>query len=313
MSGRNYDFILTVANAANFESSNIAIGLSSQTSALIVNVDTRASTLKVKLSNSYQEFIVGERIISNTTVFRANVASVSYNNVTTTAVNGNNYILNGTTNTFSLPTTTLTNFYKDSISVAINGYTLPQAAWVYPAITALGNYGITIKPLVFTKIESTDQANLKAKLSEVVKTNYYRKTTIAPGSPTNDFTILPGSGGPDGISDFSALLSNTDLEIAFVGTSDNVTSQTSYSYLIPSSNTANLAVSISYGDVTSSPFFPGYKVSETETANTTISSITSSTFIASKNALQQAPLVRLYTLYYPGEWYPARQSCNSDS
>ena len=103
MSGRNYDFILTVANTANFQSSNIAIGLSSKTSALIVNVDSRLSTIKVKLSNSYQEFITGERIISNTTVFRANVASVSYNNVTTTAVNGNNYIINGTTNSFSLP------------------------------------------------------------------------------------------------------------------------------------------------------------------------------------------------------------------
>lgn len=313
MSGRNYDFILTVADTANFQSSNIAIGLSSKTTALIVNVDSQASTIKVKLANSYQEFITGERIISNTTVFRANVASVSYNNVTTTAVNSNNYIIDGTTNTFSLPTTSLANFYKDSIFVSINGFTLPQAAWTYPAITSLGNYGITINPLTFTKVTETDQNNLKAKLSEVVKTNYYTKSVITPGSSTNDITILPGTGGPDGISDFSALLSNNDLNIAFVGTSDDVTSKTSYSYIIPSSNTSNVTISISYGDITSSPFFPGYKISETETANTTISSITSSTFTASKNSLQQAPLVRLYTLYYPGEWYPAKQSGNPDS
>ena len=313
MSGRNYDFILTVANATNFQSSNIVIGLSSKTSGLIVNVDSRASTIKVKLANSYQEFITGERIISNTTVFRSNVASVSYNNLTATAVNGNSYTINGTTNSFSLPASTLANFYKDSIIVSINGFTLPQAAWTYPAITALGNYGITIKPLVFTKGIETDTSNLKAKLSEVVVSNYYKKSVIVPGASTNDFTILPSSGGPGVVSDFSALLSNNDLTIAFVGTASDITNKTNYSYTIPSSNTAMLNVSISYGDITSSPFFPGYKVSESETANTTITTIASSTFIASKNALQQAPIVRLYTLYYPGEWFPARQSGNPDS
>lgn len=42
----------------------------------------------------------------------------------------------------------------------------------------------------------------------------------------------------------------------------------------------------------------------------TISAITNSPFIASKNAFLQAPLVRLFTVYYPGEWYPPLESGN---
>ena len=308
MSGRNYDFILTVANATNFQSSNIVIGLSSKTTGLIVNVDSRTSTIKVKLANSYQEFTTGERLISNTTLYRANVASVTYNNLTSVAVNGNNYILNGTANTFSLPATTLNNFYKDSISVIVNGFTLPQTAWTYPALTALGNYGITIHPLVFTKVTEVDQANLRAKLNEVVVGNYYTRSVITPGSPTNDtinFTSI--------FTNFDGFMNEFAQRQAFSGSSDDVTNRTLYSYTIPNANTANLTVSVSFGDITTSPFFPGYKISESETANTTISAINASTFTATKNALQQAPLVRLYTLYYPGEWYPSRQSGNPDS
>ena len=39
-------------------------------------------------------------------------------------------------------------------------------------------------------------------------------------------------------------------------------------------------------------------------------SIAPSPFIAEKNAFTQNPVVRLYEIYYPGEWYPDNQAGN---
>jgi phage-related protein len=46
----------------------------------------------------------------------------------------------------------------------------------------------------------------------------------------------------------------------------------------------------------------------TKTAN--ITSISPSNFIAEKNAFTQNPIVRLYSIYYPGEWYPPNEYGN---
>ena len=46
------------------------------------------------------------------------------------------------------------------------------------------------------------------------------------------------------------------------------------------------------------------------TAIATISSITPSAFKAEKNSFSQNPIVRLYTIYYPGEWYPPNAAGN---
>jgi phage-related protein len=312
MTARNYDFILTVANASQFIASNTIIGLSSKTSGLIVNVDVASSNIKVKLSNSRQEFISGERVISNATLYITNEVSVTYSNTTSTTVNGNSYTINGSTNTFSLPASNLVNFYKDAISVSINGFNLPQSAWVYPSITSLGNYGVTIKPLNYLKTIESDSANLIFKLNDVIKSSYYTTSTWAPGDPIGDITSVPVSGR-DAISDFSQLLSNTDLSLAFVGTQSDIDNKTMFSWVLPTANTANVTISLNYGSTSSSPFFPGYKKTEIETANTTVSSITNSLFISAKNALQQQPLVRLYSVYYTGEWYPAKTSGNPDT
>jgi phage-related protein len=46
------------------------------------------------------------------------------------------------------------------------------------------------------------------------------------------------------------------------------------------------------------------------TAIATIVSTAPSNFIAEKNAFTQNPIVRLYSLYYPGEWYPPNENGN---
>lgn len=46
------------------------------------------------------------------------------------------------------------------------------------------------------------------------------------------------------------------------------------------------------------------------TASSTITSIAPSSFIAEKNAFTQNPIVRLYSIYYPGDWYPPNNAGN---
>ena len=83
MTARNYDFVITVDNAAGFQSTNVLIGNTSAAVGVIANVDTSLNTLKVKLSNSILEF-------SNLEVVHSNVLSISGT-------------ANGALNTTSLP------------------------------------------------------------------------------------------------------------------------------------------------------------------------------------------------------------------
>jgi len=58
------------------------------------------------------------------------------------------------------------------------------------------------------------------------------------------------------------------------------------------------------------PFQANIIFSNTTTAITTITDITPSPYIAEKNAFSQNPIVRLYEIYYPGEWYPTNLAGN---
>ena len=83
------------------------------------------------------------------------------------------------------------------------------------------------------------------------------------------------------------------------------TSETLFSNAITISGTANGAI-----NSTSLPFQSNTRSGETTIASTTISSIAPSPFIAEKNAFSQNPVVRLYEVYYPGEWFPTNQFGN---
>lgn len=78
-----------------------------------------------------------------------------------------------------------------------------------------------------------------------------------------------------------------------------------HSNIITTSGTANGVL-----NSTSVPFQANTMSGNTMTAVTLVSAVTPSTFIAEKNAFTQNPIVRLYTLYYPGEWYPANEAGN---
>lgn len=75
MTSRLYDYIITVSNAAPFKNGNNFIGLSSNTFGYIANVNTVTNNIKVKVNNVFQEFVVGESVVS-THYKISNVSSV---------------------------------------------------------------------------------------------------------------------------------------------------------------------------------------------------------------------------------------------
>ena len=78
-----------------------------------------------------------------------------------------------------------------------------------------------------------------------------------------------------------------------------------HSNVISVSGTANGLL-----NTTSLPFQSNTYSGNVTTAISTIQSIGPSGFIAEKNAFTQNPVVRLYEIYYSGEWYPENAAGN---
>ena len=64
------------------------------------------------------------------------------------------------------------------------------------------------------------------------------------------------------------------------------------------------------GLLTTANYLSNVYSTNSTTAIATVSSIAQSAFKAEKNAFSQNPIVRLYSLYYPGEWYPPNDAGN---
>lgn len=58
------------------------------------------------------------------------------------------------------------------------------------------------------------------------------------------------------------------------------------------------------------PFQANVMSGNVTTAIATVSAIAPSPFIAEKNSFTQNPIVRLYSIYYPGEWHPPNENGN---
>jgi len=97
MSARAYDVILTVDDASGFQTTNVIIGVTTETTGTIANVDTASNQLKVKLNNLQQEFSSSETVQSNT--------------ITTTTASGGDGLLT-TANTF------LSNVFSGNVTTA---------------------------------------------------------------------------------------------------------------------------------------------------------------------------------------------------
>ena len=132
MSGRLYDYIITVADASDFENGNTLLGLTSKAFGYISNVDTATNNLKVKMSNLFQEYNVSETVTSNHYLI-SNVLSVQSFSSTATS---NEFTLTG--DTIPVANTELdifvegryrheTDWYFESPKVVFRDFALPGA------------------------------------------------------------------------------------------------------------------------------------------------------------------------------------------
>src|SRR5210317_2118320 len=109
----------------------------------------------------------------------------------------------------------------------------------------------------------------------------------------------------------AGLIANVNLTTNEIKVKLNNIQQEFSSSEVVHSNTIILSTG-SGGDglLTSSNFVSNVISANSTTAIATISSITPSAFKAEKNSFSQNPIVRLYTIYYPGEWYPPNDAGN---
>jgi len=78
----------------------------------------------------------------------------------------------------------------------------------------------------------------------------------------------------------------------------------------PTTAVTSLFVQVVRGNIESAHFVASNIVSYVETANSVITGIFNTPYIAEKNSFEQTPLVKLYSIYYPGEWYPKNANGN---
>jgi phage-related protein len=230
MSSRAYDYKLSLTGLAPFTVGNTVIGLSSNTVAEIV--DAAPLELKVKLANTYQQFIVGEEIISNTAIVQSYNAFINHSSN-----------ISSTTNVFALPTTYSLVELSDSITVYVDGLVAPRDTYVI-------NSNNTIQFLPVETLNITTQNNLTV-FSDVRTTKIF-----------------------------------------------------------PDSNVSSLLVQVVTGNVEAASFVSANFESTILTANSVIADINDSPYISEKNTINQSPIVKLYSIYYPGEWYPPNNAGN---
>ena len=110
-------------------------------------------------------------------------------------------------------------------------------------------------------------------------------------------------------SEASGLIANVDITAKTLKVKLNNVLQEFSSSEVVQSNTINISGSAS-GLLTAIPFNANTMSGNTTTASATVSAISPSAFIAEKNAFTQNPVVRLYEIYYPGEFYPPNAADN---
>lgn len=100
---------------------------------------------------------------------------------------------------------------------------------------------------------------------------------------------------------------NNNLKVKLANTFNEFSpSEFIHSKVISISGTANGAIN----NASALPFTANSMTGNVITASASIFNIQPSTFIAEKNAFTQNPIVRLYSIYYPGEWYPPNDAGN---
>jgi phage-related protein len=334
MSTRTYDYKLFLKAAQNFTVGLQAIGNTSETSGEIIFQDLANNLLKVKVNNLVNEYEVGEfvhcNVIQTTGTTAAGVpfsAIQFYSNAATTTVNGNNFIINGATNTFALPTTTddgesatdFANLNASEITVKVDGIPLRKDLIIYPstnALNGLGRAGFDIVPFIFEPGEGlisiktdsegrgvgpngqiVDAANTQQKFIDA----FEQRERQVPVNRDKSGRIRTGGKGQQ-LPGFAT----ETFDVAVRNVNNNFVTVATF----PQSKDANLSVRIVSGNTESVPYNAPVFLEQNTIAVTKLLRLDTSGFVRIKNAFEQPPLVRLYDIFYPGEWFPANGAGN---
>tara|TARA_B100000424_G_scaffold98150_1_gene73639 strand:- start:6110 stop:8098 length:1989 start_codon:yes stop_codon:yes gene_type:complete len=284
MTTRTYDFILTVTQPDVIAVGDTILSNVTATSGEVVGVDAANANIKVKVANVNQEFVVGENARSVFNLVASNAISVAYSNSSSTTVNGNAFIINGATNTFSLPSEalSLSNVTLDNFDVFINNRIIPKQNINFPSAT-LGDTGFDINPISPVTSGTTFT---KKGLRESLTNNPQRVATLLSDLilPTIDASIVA-----DETTEF-------EYEINY----DNWISANAFA----------VDVRVDTGNNETIPFTAAAFSEQKNGANFAITNIINSNYIRERNAFVQNPVVRLYSIYYPGEWYKPNEVGN---
>ena len=282
MTTRTYDYILTVDKPEVLISGDSILSNTTNTSAHVVHVDYANANIKVKVANTHQEFVTNENARAVTNIVSSDNVTVTYSNTSSLSVNGNSFQIDGSTNTFSLPVNalSLSNVTADTFEVFVSGSRLDKSLINFPSST-LGNTGFDIKPIpeVLTTEENVD-----------LTTTGFRN-------------ILETSS-----SIFLRLLGPMIVQ-QLPEPAEAYGYQVDYNNWI-SSNTSTIEVRVDTGNTESIPFTAQSFAEQIDGPTFQITNVANSNYIRERNAFVQNPLVRLYTIYYPGEWYPANPNGN---
>lgn len=80
--------------------------------------------------------------------------------------------------------------------------------------------------------------------------------------------------------------------------------------IFPTSDIDSLSLQVVTGNVEAASFVSANFEGTALTAESTIVDINDSPYIVEKNAINQSAIVKLYSIYYPGEWYPPNNAGN---
>jgi phage-related protein len=150
--------------------------------------------------------------------------------------------------------------------------------------------------------------------------NVFSNVTSSIDGLSNTFT-LPLSGVPDrsiqvyvngDILDSRYYVRESESSITFIPRDRLLNADTDQvvQYTFPDASVNSLIIQTVSGNTEAHSFVSSNYSSQITTASSTISAVYNNPYIAEKNSIQQTPLIKLYTIYYPGEWYPANANGN---
>jgi phage-related protein len=257
-------------------------GVGADASFSIVVNDSGAAAVTVTAGGN--RFVVGDVItVADSKLGSGGAAALTFNVATTGGFSGTQ---------FPTAITAITKANPGVVTIIEHGFTTGDRYYFTDVVGMTevnGNiYTITVIDEDTFSIVNTSSFTAYTSGGKVTSINTLTvadTSGIEPGYTINS----PNSNGYTGTQTVTAVPSSTTLTIS---APPNTIPNGEVKFVDVTSNLA------------STPFTANIATSEVTTATTTIASQLPSPFIAAKNAFTQNPIVRLYDVYYPGEWFP---------